>query len=391
MTEDYLQNLWANKRIPSTNVQLVDGRDITIHKVGDHNKLLSGPDFFMGEITIDKVRYHGNIEIHTKASDWYRHMHHEDENYNNVILHVVYENDRDVIQNGFKIPTYELKSHIDWQHYKMFIEKKIKPSEFACQNLLNSIDSIYLESMLSKAIYQKLNAKQTVVSQSGFLDRFELFYHLLGLAFGTSINQIPFNTLLEKVPYSSMKELSRRQKYQLLISESGIIQSKSKGAPKSEQWHFKGTRPRNFPTIRVKQFAFIASRFEFESVLQFQDVVDVKKYFNSMIDTLWGEHDQDIPSLSEGFKDHLLINAVVPFIWIQGEQTLNDDFRTSALELLERIPPEKNAIIRKWNNIGLKAENAFESQAFLALHRYYCCHKKCLSCAVGSKIMNRSE
>ena len=391
MTEAYLQDLWACKRFPVNNIQLVDGREIIIHEVGEHNKQLSGPDFFMGSISIDGIRFHGSIEIHIKASDWYRHKHHQDENYNNVILHVVFENDETVVQNGYELPTYELKNHIDGEHFEKYIEKKVQCQEFPCQNLLQSVDRIYLESMMSKALHQKLRAKSKVIEQSGLKNSFEVFYHLLGVAFGTSINKIPFVELLERVPFESIKHLSHSQRYRLLMTESGIIQAGTTGREAGERWHFRGARPHNFPTIRVKQFAFMTSRFDFELTRVFQNTPDVKNYFIEIIDVMWKEHGRDIPRLSNSFKNHLLINAVVPFLWYFGEKTSNDLFLTKAHKLLEEIPAEKNAIVRKWNVIGEEAKNAFESQALLAMHRYYCCRKKCLSCEVGNKIMNRSE
>ena len=38
----------------------------------------------------------GDVEIHLKSSEWYAHRHHEDEYYDAVILHVVYEEDVEV-------------------------------------------------------------------------------------------------------------------------------------------------------------------------------------------------------------------------------------------------------------------------------------------------------
>ena len=35
----------------------------------------------------------GDLEIHRMSSDWCSHKHHEDENFNSVISHVVYQDD----------------------------------------------------------------------------------------------------------------------------------------------------------------------------------------------------------------------------------------------------------------------------------------------------------
>ena len=70
--------------------------------------------------------------MHVRSSDWYRHKHHLDDNYNNVILHVVYINDKQVIQNGVRLPTLELKNHIDERHFQKYMRKQLKENIFPC-------------------------------------------------------------------------------------------------------------------------------------------------------------------------------------------------------------------------------------------------------------------
>ncbi|MDX2360058.1 MAG: DUF2851 family protein [Crocinitomicaceae bacterium] len=385
MTESYLQYIWANRRVPAQKLKLSDKRPVTIHDVGSHNTQFGGPDFWFGSITIDGIRLYGNIEIHVKASDWYRHKHELDLNYNNVILHVVYENDCAVIQNGVVIPTIELQSHIDTEHHENFINERIQCKDFPCQNLMHEIDSMYLASMKTKAIYQKLGSKTTVIDQSGLKEESAILYHLVALAFGTAINKPAFAQLLERVPYESLVAIPEHQRYNLIMSESGIIQSR--GAQQKRLWHFKGTRPSNFPTIRVQQFAFMSARFDFELTLLNVSPSERLKVFEEMVNKLWTT-DTIVPKLSVGFMQHLSINALVPYLWYLGEKRESERIQSEALELLRLIPSEKNAILNRWKKIGVQSKNAYDSQSLLAMYRYFCCHKKCLSCEVGNKILN---
>ena len=55
----------------------------------------SGPDFKNAAIIIGNEKLKGDIEVHLRASDWFTHNHHHDPSYNNVVLHVVAENDLD--------------------------------------------------------------------------------------------------------------------------------------------------------------------------------------------------------------------------------------------------------------------------------------------------------
>ena len=59
---------------------------------------LYSPD--SGKILIDGIEWNGNIEIHLKSSLWNVHNHQSDKNYDNVILHVVIEDDKPVFRSN---------------------------------------------------------------------------------------------------------------------------------------------------------------------------------------------------------------------------------------------------------------------------------------------------
>ena len=386
MTESYLQYVWANSRVPTHLLKLVDGRSILIHKVGIHNAQLGGPDFFMGSVTIDSIRLYGSVEIHVKASDWYKHNHDSDENYNNVILHVVYENDIDVVLNNEKIPTIELKNYIDQLHFNQYMNDRMQKYDFPCKHNLSLIDPVYFESMKTKALYQKLGTKSTTIDAADLNDNASVLYHLLGTAFGTSVNKYAFERLVERVPYSSLRKAPIQHRYNLLMSESGIIQSETSTGQRI--WHYKGTRPRNFPSIRVKQFALLSVRFNFDTNFQYLNSRDIIETFDTLLNKLWvGQIDK--LRLSKQFRNHLMINAIVPYLWYLGEKQNKECLQDKALKVLVQLPRENNTIIKSWMKIGQNPNNAYDSQALLALNRYFCCRKKCLSCEVGNKILNR--
>ena len=100
------------KLFDSSNLQTTAGESITIVQVGMHN-LNAGPDFFNAKIKIDNTLWAGNVELHVKSSDWLLHKHQNDLSFQNIILHVVYLNDKPLFYaDGTPIKTLVLKDHI---------------------------------------------------------------------------------------------------------------------------------------------------------------------------------------------------------------------------------------------------------------------------------------
>jgi hypothetical protein len=83
----------------------------------------------------------------------------------------------------------------------------------------------------------------------------------------------------------------------------------------------------------------------------------------------------------------LLINTVVPFLFCYAQQKNNQTLKDKALQLLEQLPSERNAIITAWQKLGINSASAYDSQALLQLKKQYCDDKKCLRCRIGHKVL----
>ncbi|MFM2037672.1 MAG: hypothetical protein RL432_611 [Bacteroidota bacterium] len=110
MVERLLQWAWNQRILLSKGSQTETS--IKVLYAGDWNQDAPGPDFQNAILEFDGLTWYGSIEIHIKASDWYRHKHHTDPNYHNVILHVVAYNDKPVYIEGIPITTYEITPKI---------------------------------------------------------------------------------------------------------------------------------------------------------------------------------------------------------------------------------------------------------------------------------------
>lgn len=385
MHENYLQRIWSQSRIPSPKLQLIDGTPIVVKHPGKHNTSHSGPDFKEACVQFDNLEFHGAIEIHVNGSDWYKHKHHQDEAYNNVVLHVVYNNDIQIVQNGFSIPTLELKDFIDLDHFRKSFDIDLSKSDLPCKRSLEIVDPIYWSSMKTKSFIDKLNEKAEPLFE---LEEAEALYRLIASVFGMGINKNAFLELAETLPWNSLEQLNSQRRKQLILVTSGCAQGDfTKKWSDEYQWHFKGTRPGNFPSKRIPQFA------------QFIAFVDLKKLVNALSsDRPLEAFDAYLKSIGDAvgkpvlpktLHNHMLINAIVPFLYLKSEQTKNERYLDLAIDLLSNLPPERNTITRDWMQNGTIAKNAFDSQGLIALNRYYCSLKKCLSCEVGLKVLNR--
>jgi hypothetical protein len=161
-------------------------------------------------------------------------------------------------------------------------------------------------------------------------------------------------------------------------------------------WKFLRLRPINFPTLRIAQFAALINRNEhlFSQITETKSVDTLEKLFDLQASAYWDVHyvfGKESPKrkkiLGKSSIRTLIINTVIPFLFVYGKARGKDDFCTRAIDLLESLPAEKNAILARWEETGVRNADAFTSQALLQLNNEYCQPKRCLKCAIGNKIV----
>ena len=96
-------------------------------------------------------------------------------------------------------------------------------------------------------------------------------------------------------------------------------------------------------------------------------------------------------SLGKAFVQTLIINVVIPMMFIYGKLQGNETYCDKAILFLEQLPPEHNAILDSWKEIGLAISSAADTQALLQLKNKYCDAKQCLKCSIGYALLSKSE
>ena len=421
MKEDLLHYVWRLQRFDSTELQTTEGQPIRIQMIGEHNHH-SGPDFTNARIEIGKTLWAGNVEMHLKASDWKMHKHQSDPAYDNVILHVVLDEDEKINrQNGSRIPCLELKKRISSKLSKIY--QKFLHNEYliSCQHHFYEVGHMTKVLWLDRLLVERLECKTIVIEKrlQGNINNWEsTFYQTLAKNFGVKVNAEPFERLARTLPLSILGK-HKNDLFQieaLLFGQSGLLdddfedeypnrlkkeyqflQKKYKLTPMEKtNWRFLRMRPANFPTIRIAQFAqlIFQSTHLFSKVLVAKNVREVQNMFELKLSNYWQTHYifdkasvKRNKSLGKNTIHLFIINTITPFLFLYGNRKDEEDYKDRAFQLLEEVPAERNSIISKWEELGMLPKSAYETQALLQLKNEYCSKKRCLECSIGCGIL----
>ncbi|MES2798888.1 MAG: DUF2851 family protein [Bacteroidota bacterium] len=397
MTEQFLHYLWKFSVLPFHHLKLSDGEDFTIVKNGEYNQFESGPDFFNARIKINGILWCGPIEIHVKSSDWVKHGHQHDAAYNNVILHVVYENDIQIIQNGRRLPTIELKNLVPKDLMNRYNQLLSEKSNILCSKRIADIPPIYFQEMITKASVDRLELKVQEIDSIITLGQHQVLYTTLAKAFGSKVNALAFEQLSYRIPFHILKKIHCASRSKVLLHTSGLLTLDGSPDPNStvflleplepQIWKQKGLRPHSFPVPRIRQFAELLNLIDLDTLLKVRNTSELYEFTKDIFSQFNAKVESSIERLSLNFQTNLLINCFLPlFIW-RCRQSKSDFSMESAVDFLSLLLPESNYILSKWQAADVKPSNAFESQGLIELHNNYCQRKQCLSCSIGIKLM----
>lgn len=421
MREDFLHYCWQYGLFNQNNLRTEDGNPLRIFVRGMLNTN-SGPDFNNVRIFIGPTEWAGTAEIHVKASDWEKHKHQDDKAYDNVVLHVVYEADKPIYrQNGELIPTLQLKGRIDESLYSRYDSLLENKTDFPCQNTIKHVDDFVMDAWIERLLVERMEDKSSIILDTlkqNNNDWSATFYQYLARNFGLKINAEPFEWLARAMPqqYLAKHKDNLLQVEAMLYGQAGLLegdfeeeypnqlkkeyqffQQKFDLKPiEGSAWKFMRTRPVNFPTICISQLAALIHQSDnlFSKVLETGSLEDLQGFFKVKASTYWDTHyvfgkesEEQKKGLGKSAINNLIINAVVPMVFVYGMHKDEAFYKQRAIDILEQLAVENNSIITNFVEAGVKAPSAFQSQALLQLYKQYCSPKKCLNCQVGNQIV----
>ncbi len=422
LSERLLQFIWQFQYFSKHKLLTTSGECLQILQAGTFNTN-QGPDFLQAKIKIENTIWAGNIEIHINASDWLLHQHQDDENYNNIILHVVWIDDKKIINpSGNVLPAFVIEPHVSTlmlTHYQQLMQAK---GFVPCQNYLPVLSSLSWQNWQERLLIERLQKRAQLVFQkmnetSNHWE--EVFWQLLARNFGMPVNTDAFENIAQTIPVAVLaKQKNQIQQLEALLlgqakllneqsdddyvlllqREYLFVKNKYKLKETSIQPLFLRMRPANFPTVRLAQLAMLVHQSEhlFSKILEAKSSVDVIKLVNVTANDFWHYHyqlhttsDYKPKVLGEQMAENILINTLAPIVFAYGLFHNNQVYKDKAVEWLSGVKKEQNSVVKSWQLFGVNADNAMQTQGLLELKKHYCDKRKCLDCAVGNKILKQ--
>lgn len=420
--EQLLHYVWKHKIFPLKELKTTTGQQVEVIDTGLANTD-AGPDFFNAKLKLDGVLWIGNIEIHERSSDWFKHGHHADAGYNSVILHIASEIDTEISRsNGERIPQIQLICpEAVRTNYKELLETDSYPP---CYRIIPSLPPFTAHSWMTALQMERFEQKATLLNER--LKRCQgnwedAFFITLARNFGFGLNGDAFETWAHRLPFRAVDK-HRNDLFQIeaiFFGQAGILEDSDGDGyylrlkkeytylqhkfglipMDASLWRFLRLRPANFPHIRIAQLACLYHRaygllsriMETETLQGIRDILKggTSEYWLTHY-TFGGSSPSRPKTLSNTSLDLLIINTVVTFLYAYGLHKGNRVLCARAGSFLEELKAENNYITRMWEQCGMKASNAADSQALIQLKKEYCDKKKCLYCRIGYEYLKRS-
>lgn len=430
--EQLLHYVWKHKLLPLQQLTATDGRTVEVIDPGMHNRKDGGPDFFNAKMKIDGTLWVGNVEIHSKASDWYRHGHDHDSAYDNVVLHVVETADRDV-QNtkGDWIAQMVLPipQNVRDNYAELLNEDQYPP----CYKIVPQLPTIMIHSWMATLQTERLEQKTTAIARRAEQrngDYEAAFFATLARNYGFGINGDAFELWAQNMPLgaamhhrdnlfqieaifmgqaglldiSTVPQQYRDEAladgyFSRLKNEYDYLAHKFSMTPINPNvWRFLRLRPQNFPHIRISQLAnlFYENSANLSKIVECTTVEQLQELMKTKVTPYWETHytfgstsTRTQKNLSAASINLLMINTAIPTMFAYGRHTMNDTLCDRAIDLLDQLKAENNHITRMWQECGLPVTSAGDSQALIQLKKEYCDKRDCLRCRIGYEYLRR--
>lgn len=420
MNEKLLQFIWQFQYYQKQRCTTTQGETLYIERPGLLN-LHQGPDFSEALIRIGQTTWAGNIELHLRSSDWYKHRHEADIRYSNIILHVVWEDDQPVKDGrDNRVPTFVLASRISALLLDRYRSMMVTKLPIPCHSFLPTLNHLGWTAWKERLVAERLERKSANVlamSEQSNYHWEEICWWLLAANFGSKINSPLFEQVAKSIPVTVLAKHKNQihqlealllgqanllsgqyeEKYPVMLQrEYFFLKKKYKLQVVNKQPAFLRMRPAAFPTLRLAQLAMLTfhSSHLFSKIKAIGQLGEALELFMVTANDYWNNHYRfdelstlQPKHLGKQMAENILINTVIPILFAYGLYNKDEMYKEKCIQWLHQLPAEQNRITRQWQVDGIGNKSALDSQALIELTNHYCINRRCLDCAIGNKIL----
>lgn len=414
------------------HIQTTDGREISIvfHGTWSHG---FGPDFKNAMLDFgDGKLITGDIELHYSGSDWIQHGHHLDANYNNVVLHVVSENDLPETRciNGRIVPTAVLQIS-DAALFAINRRLPVTWDDFGgsvCAAHVSSQNPAAIRRILQDLGDRRLRAKADAL-QADILEygREAVLVQKLFGAFGYSANKAPMEHLAEltlRYDIPNRADLGSDDRPSpwligVLLGLGGFLplsptDAHAAGILPEDQyriehawntsggmfagdfvpatsWQMARVRPANHPAYRIMQLATLLSHTNGNPL---EPIISIIRGDTSPVEKLrqWTSRPWH-PGIGEGRAIAITASVILPFVLAITAIDENDALEDAAYRVWAELPmgdwtqPARRALKQVTGGPTIRRLGERGHQGLLHLDRELCAPRKCHQCPIAAAVL----
>ena len=408
------------------NGQTTDGKDVEVIDAGLYNRRGKDPDFFNAKLKLNGILWVGNVSVMENASDWYLYGMDKDKAFDNVILAVVGNADAD-IQNSKGDSVNVMPMEVPQNVARRYLMLASDQGQTLChQNVKEHCTRLTTRAWLSAIQTERLEWQTEEIRRraSEFGSWEAAYFVTLARTFGMGVNGDLMEQWAKSIPMSVIEQQTDDlfQLEALFLGQAGLLELET--IP--EQFQHDALNEGYFAKLRNEYlylahkyslqpldgrqwkpmgkggnrnphpaFSFLANMvYQRKTSLQAMLACETAKEVTSLLQVsatpYWqmrshfgAECKTCAKQLSAERLNLIVINAVVPMLFAYGRYKGNEVYCDRAFDIIEQCKSEKNAITRHWEQYGIKAETAGDSQALIQLQREYCDKRQCLRCRFG--------
>ncbi|MCF7858042.1 MAG: DUF2851 family protein [Candidatus Cloacimonetes bacterium] len=431
-TEEFLYHIWDAQHL-NNKLETKSGKKLNIKFSGRWNTD-SGPDFKDSIIVIEDEVKRGDVEIDLTSYQWKSHSHNENPEFNQVLLHVIYENQGNnpytISEDGTKIEILEIKDQLDVDISKLlkqYSNKSYSEKDKFCKLFDNLNSKETADTLLKMGMIRFEKKIKRFKAEHYFNDYDQLLYSGIMEALGYSKNKFHMLQFAMDLPYKDLQEfyakgMSKDEMTAILICSSNLIETLPKMISDelkntwqnmylnqkymkktiTKRWNMFRIRPVNHPAVRLLQitdllYKSLKTSLFHNSLKLFSFPSDVFK-LSDFKRKLYKFFQTESHLLQKNYKlgktriDTILINILLPITIIYAREKRYEKLENAILEVYRDFPalPANNLT----NYMGkfmddkqkkLINKKAVFQQGLLNIYFSNCQHHYCDACVSSTK------